>query len=193
MHVALPKPAISLGFLTIVEMADWGYVGGYLLLNGLGRPLEFHCTSPLKPNRAQEILYGPTLRPYVYGELIGKLLVSKSSQEPLLICTDVPEVLETRQHIERPVVLVLAEPPAAAPPREHAGLELFRRVDAAHGPKRPWHPFRHRQHWLAVPASHPQDEPIVTERCAALRGDFDLLEPFTRIREAIAEAQRGAR
>ena len=54
-----PKPA--LGFLTVVEHPQHGLFGGYLLLNHGGRPLEFHCTAPIKPNRAQEILYGPTL------------------------------------------------------------------------------------------------------------------------------------
>src|SRR4051812_23172961 len=55
----------ALGFLTVVEDEQQGLVGGYLLLNPLGRPVEFHCTAPVKPNRAQQILYGPTLRPYL--------------------------------------------------------------------------------------------------------------------------------
>ena len=57
-----------MGFLTVVEHPEFGLFGGYLLLNWAGRPLEFHCTAPLKPNRAQEILYGPTLEPFLYGE-----------------------------------------------------------------------------------------------------------------------------
>ena len=65
MSSAPPKSAACLGFLTVVEHAELGLLGGYLLLNAAGRPLEFHCTAPVKPNRAQEILYGPTLRPYL--------------------------------------------------------------------------------------------------------------------------------
>ena len=42
-----------------------------MLLNLAGRPLEFHCTAPVKPNRVQQILYGPSLQPYLYGEQIG--------------------------------------------------------------------------------------------------------------------------
>ena len=51
---AKSKPA--LGFLTVVEHPQYGLFGGYLVLNLAGRPLEFHCTAPIKPNRAQEIL-----------------------------------------------------------------------------------------------------------------------------------------
>src|SRR5688500_11494160 len=58
----------ALGFLTVVEHDQFGLVGGYLILNSSGRPLEFHCTAPVKPSRAQQILYGPTLTPYLYGE-----------------------------------------------------------------------------------------------------------------------------
>ena len=56
---------------------EQGLFGGYLVLNLLGRPLEFHCTAPVRPNRAQEILYGPTLDPYLCGERIGQTLVGE--------------------------------------------------------------------------------------------------------------------
>ena len=73
-----PNSGCALGFLTVVDSPQHGLFGGFLLLNGGGRPLEFHCTAPVKANRAQRILYGPTLMPYLYGEQIGRTLVEKS-------------------------------------------------------------------------------------------------------------------
>ena len=73
----------TLGFLTVVEHPQYGLFGGYLILNTAGRPLEFHCTAPIKPNRAQEILYGPTLESFLYGEQIGQTLISQGSTPPL--------------------------------------------------------------------------------------------------------------
>ena len=35
------------GFLTAVESGSHGVFGGYLLVDPLGRPLEFHCTAPV--------------------------------------------------------------------------------------------------------------------------------------------------
>ena len=58
-------------------MAAFGRVD--VLLNAAGRPLEFHCTAPIKPNRAQEILYGPTLESFLYGEQIGQTLIGQSN------------------------------------------------------------------------------------------------------------------
>src|SRR6266436_3036219 len=101
------KSQSALGFLTVLEHAQHGLMGGYLVLNAAGRPLEFHCTAPIKPNRAQEILYGPTLEPFLYGEQIGRTLVEKSAVEVQLFCTDLAAVLAVREHVSPPVALVL--------------------------------------------------------------------------------------
>ena len=100
--------ATAIGFLTAIQREPHGLFGGYLLLNTAGRPLEFHCTVPLKPNRAQQILYGPTLEPFLFGEQIGATLVNKSALEPLVVLVDVPAMLAVREHIDLPTALVMA-------------------------------------------------------------------------------------
>ena len=54
----------AFGFLTAVDTPTHGLFGGYLVVDSLGRPLEFHCTAPVKVTRAQQILYAdePVLR-----------------------------------------------------------------------------------------------------------------------------------
>ena len=42
------KPVACLGFLTVVEHAELGLLGGYLLLNAAGRPLEITSRSSLR-------------------------------------------------------------------------------------------------------------------------------------------------
>ena len=101
------KPSPCVGFLTVVESAELGLLGGYLLLNASGRPLEFHCTAPVKPNRTQEILYGPTLQPYLHGEVIGQALLAKSKLVPIAVCTNSEAVLAVRDFTPTPVVFVL--------------------------------------------------------------------------------------
>src|SRR6185503_12431585 len=98
-----------------------GFFGGYLVLNSSGRPLEFHCTAPIKPNRAQEILYGPTLQPYLYGEQIGQTLVRASQLKVPLLVTDLAPMLATAELVAEPLVLLLprvapagTEPPGLA-------------------------------------------------------------------------------
>ncbi len=101
------RPQTALGFLTVRNNEESGLIGGYLLLNEVGRPLEFHCTAPVKPNRAQQILFGPTLEPFLYGEQIGQTLLLKGSVEPLAVYTDVEAALSVRDFVSTPVALVL--------------------------------------------------------------------------------------
>src|SRR5438045_5500525 len=94
-----------LGFLTVLQEAG-GFVGGYLLTNLWGRPLEFRLSTAVQPNRVQQILYGPTLGVYVAAELIGKTLVEKTNAKAQLILTDCRTTLELRRCIDVPVVWV---------------------------------------------------------------------------------------
>lgn len=82
------QPA-TFGYLLVLEDEHTGFTGGLLTVCDRGRPLEFHCTEPVTPSRAQEILFGPTLRNYVCGELIGGALLAKAKLPiGLLLTTD---------------------------------------------------------------------------------------------------------
>jgi hypothetical protein len=198
MSASTAKAAASVGFLTVLDQGEDGLFGGYLVLNAAGRPLEFHCTAPVKANRAQQILYGRTLAPYLYGEQIGQTLVGKAKTSPRWICTDVQPALSVREFIETPVALVLeaaAEQDEA--PSDEPESSVRWRLDAA----QPNAPRPHAAGLLefdldgfplAVSPSWSDDCEAVKSVWRELAG-LDLREPFTRIREAIEEAQKAAR
>src|SRR5262245_22712459 len=85
----------KLGFLAVVEEPS-GYIGGYLIANAWGRPLEFRVSNPVQPSRAQQILYGDTLRPYIFAELIGKTLVGNTATSVEIIITHCRPILDLR-------------------------------------------------------------------------------------------------
>lgn len=188
------KSPPALGFLTILRQEPHGLFGGYLILNALGRPLEFHCTAPIKPNRAQEILYGPTLDAFLYGEQIGRTLLKQAGVEPLLICTDQETTLSVREHTELPVALVLPqdEPPIESIVPENSPQKIFR-IDGAHrgGPK--LLSFDLGRNRLALPTRSEDDRRKIVERLSGIAENLDLAEPFDRIRGAIAEARQAIR
>lgn len=181
----------ALGFLTVLEHEQLGLVGGYLILNAAGRPLEFHCTAPVKPNRAQQILFGPTLDAYLFGEQIGQTLVSQGSLKPTALYTDNQRVLSVREFVSLPVALVLAGEDGAqtAPPsiKSPSGW----RVDApqSSGQLAPFAVGRNR---LAVATGREADRQAILNRQQEL-STFDLGEPFQRIREAVEEAHKVSR
>lgn len=162
------KPTQSFAFYTVVEDEAIGYFGGYLALNAQGRPLEFHCTAPVLPSRAHRILYGKQLAGALIGERIGVALHAKSKSQPLAVLTDLAPAFELQTHIDTPVALITDNPP-----RELIGDKLG---------------FRD---WNLL--CHTGRTALVEERLSELTESLDLLEPFIRIREAIAEAKKTPR
>ncbi len=105
MPTSSTRAALNIGFLTVIQDAS-GYLGGYLVTNAWGRPLEFRLTTAVQPNRVQQLLYGDTLSPYLCSELIGKTLVDKSAATVQVILTDCEAVLELRRSVETPVAWI---------------------------------------------------------------------------------------
>src|SRR5260370_21684506 len=155
--------ALNLGFLTVLREAN-GYVGGYLVTNIWGRPLEFRLSTAVQPNRVQQILYGETLEPYIYADLIGKTLVDKTGTAAQMIVTDRPAALELRRSLNVPVAWIA--PSAADDPDANLipGVEAW----ARDGSKAPV--FVHTLFW--------EDVIPVRETLARLDGLVDLVEPF---------------
>lgn len=163
---------IQLGFLTIQHDSQ-GYSGGYLLTNAWGRPLEFRLTTSVQPNKVQQLLYGPTLRPYVCADLLGKALVGKAATPPTLLLTDCDAALELRTQLDIPLAWLapLDHPQAMA--LEQAGSLVAKT----------------QSHALLCHARHGGDvERVRTVLHAA--DPVDLAEPFHRVREALAEAKK---
>ena len=153
-----------LGFLTEIRIGERGYVGGLLVTNHLGRPLEFQCTAPVKPNRTQEILYGPTLVTFLLAELIGRTLVEKIGVKPHLVLVERKDLLELRRHVDLPVACL-----EEGAETEAMGIGLGRQSVV-------WH------------ADFPEDETPIQCGAARITADADLSEPFGRVRDALAEA-----
>jgi hypothetical protein len=183
----------AIGFLTVVEHADWGLTGGLLAINVIGRPLEFHCTAPFRPTRAQQILYGPTLRPFVYGEQIAQTLLSRLKSETMFICTDVEPVMCVRDLVSRPLILLLERTVERA--TEPTSKQLLLRLDSPHRPPPPclgrMVEFSMGNHLAGVLPRHQADRDRVLDGWSQIAESLDLNEPFGRIRDALEEAQRG--
>jgi hypothetical protein len=163
----------NLGFLTVLHEPS-GYLGGYLVTNIWGRPLEFRLSSAVQPNKVQQILYGGTLQPYICADLIGKTLVDKAGIPVQMVLTDRELVLDLRLKMETPVVWLA---PPDDPSSALADAALVSPPVGGRGAVR-CHP------------RFPGDAAAAKELLARLDGAIDLGEPFNRIREAIGEARK---
>jgi hypothetical protein len=169
---AIASATVNLGFLTILQESN-GFLGGYLITNQWGRPLEFRLSTAVQPNRIHQILYGQTLQGYLCGELIGKTLVEKCTAQAHFILTDKSDALHLRPHVSAPVLLL--ENGAAATVDTQA-------IRVRSGQDKKPGVFGH--------ARFPEDKEAIEQLLERLDGRVDLNEPFARIREAIGEARK---
>ena len=157
---------LRLGFMETMEVDGRGHIGGLLITNQKGRPLEFQCTTPVKPNRTQEILFGQSLRAWLLGELIGSTLLDRVSIKPNVIITSDPNLLELRNHTSIPVACASDAKSKLA---EQGGtLRLGGSILRFHG-------------------SHELDAQTLSKQKHLIPDSADLAEPLERVREALAE------
>jgi hypothetical protein len=170
--MAEKKPQATIGYLTVVEDERTGWTGGLLVLDRGGRPLEFQCTLPVRPTRAHEILFGPTLRSHLIAEVIGKVLLEKCRTPLSLICCDQVEGIAIEAYTETPVALVAPAAEAEEGPVSDEMLAGSESVEVAGAS-------------LLVPLEKSQHVAALADQYRDLP---DAVEPFERIREAIQEA-----
>jgi hypothetical protein len=167
--------SVNLGFLTILQESGT-YVGGYLVTNHWGRPLEFRLSSNVQPNRMQQILYGGTLQAYICADLIGKTLVEKTGTAAHFIFTQCESALDLRLHVQAPVVWLASanDPVAEDLAEEGASVPMPRdaKVILIHHPR------------------YPADKSAIHDLMEQLNQSMELPEPFARVREALAEARK---
>lgn len=148
------------------------WVGGYLLVTVTGRPLEFHCTAPVTASHAQQILYGKSLRRFLFGEHLGTSLVKRAKLRPSLLMISDSEAAAVGRAVAAPTVLLPTEEVAEAP---FGATRLSELACEA---------------WLLSRDSTVDEQQTVVEAVQQFATAVDLKEPFERIREAIGEAQQ---
>lgn len=187
----------SLGFVSVRQRLDQGYFGGYLLINSVARPLEFHCTVPVQPTRAQSILFGPTLEEFLCGEQICRALLSRAKLQPQVVLVDSPAALCVRHWFDLPILWVRnLRSQAGAPADQSPTGEPSEPTSIDHGFHAPGYQ-RNASEYAQRSTEHYQFCCLESYRCdldsvdgliESYASEHDLREPFERIIEALSEA-----
>lgn len=188
-------PETTFGYLAMLESAEHGFFGGYLIVSLIGRPVEFHCTAPVRPSRAQKILYGATLEPFLLGEQIAGTLLDVAKLTPSLILANRDAALHVRSRSRSPMVLFcgpVAHTPEASPKPDSTALpDASSAAGVQHlHPAAAHEAFTAGSYLFQLPFGYESEQLAVTGLLAELARQVDLAEPFDRIAEAIREAQR---
>lgn len=131
----LPAEASTLyAYLTVTGDLQSGLVGGALVIDSRGRPVEFHCTEPVLVSRADEILYGATLTPHIFCDRIATSLLARLAGKGAMVIIDRPELEPLARDLSLPVVRLVrneateeAEPAGSPCEEVTASLDLLKR------------------------------------------------------------------
>jgi hypothetical protein len=174
-----PAPATqtTIGFLGHREFDDGeAYRGAILVTDEWGKPVEFRCTAPVRPNKLQRTLYGKSLLPHILTELIGVPLISSVREKPQLILIGDEAYFDVRHKVSVPLIRVarVGTPKAKQEdPTKSKSLLLqsasgkFAQVEI-------------EAHWRFA-----ADLDSSGERLRDLFGRWDLTEPFQRLSEGL--------
>ena len=80
---------LKLAYLLVTTPVPSVYIGGIMVTDSRGLPIEFRYTEPIQPTRIQQILYGQVLSSYIKREVILEtLLKSVESKFKCLLVED---------------------------------------------------------------------------------------------------------
>lgn len=155
---------LLLGFMTVIRTERGALRGGYLLTSDYGRPIEFHYTSEVRLSGIQRFLHGADSDDYLYAESIGKPMTDRQTKPPKIIIVDCVQLLNLRPLIPAPVLFVSGE--QATDETDTSSTEAYK-------------PICH--------ADFGQDLAAFEKIRELVSASFDWLEPFDRIKRALAE------
>ena len=165
-----------IGFLTVEPTHDQtGLIGAVLITDDKGYPLEFRCTTPVRPTPIQKILYGSLLKPYVSVELCGKRLLLEVQRKPALIVTSSSDLLALSGD-DIPIIAVVRAGEIIETESLAKDVERERLVSTS-------------GHFQPVILMTRRDQQQGVSKVKTILNDmfrnFDLAEPFERIRTAL--------
>jgi hypothetical protein len=177
---------VRLAFLAYVQAQDSNSGRGALLVTDEAtRPLEFRCTTPIKPNSLQRMLYGNTLRSYIAADLVGVPLLGAIQEKPSVVLVREPLFLKLRAKANFCMVCLRRQ-----------GEQISAVVGDGHSVI-PGEPTllncasgRFQPLTITAPPDHVSELDAALEVLRPIFSDADLLEPFDRIEKVVAELDR---
>ncbi len=158
---------LVLAYLCCPQDAANAFLGALMITDYHTRPLHYSFVQPIRPTSYQKILFGSMLEEHVKVDVISNRLLKDLPYVPDILFVDSQELTNVRRICEIPTAFLAFDP------------------NADHNPD--------RLTTLHYDAGHNQaHESFVGSVLASLERYVDLVDPFTRMREALKEAIKSA-
>lgn len=167
----------ALAFIVLSELDKGVFRGGVLVTDAHGKPLEFRCTSAIQPTAVQKTLYGGTLRAHMCVELTARPLLSALKEKPNAVLVTQEDFIEVRALIQTPLLVVSKQGSSIA---GQVDSDKPTKTELLDSPSGKFEPITVTCHW-----QHKDDIHTTLPDLSSLFSRFDLIEPFTRINNAL--------
>ncbi len=171
---------LTLGYVLSLSVAEDIFIGGTMVTDGAGLPLEFRYTEPVRATKLQRLLYGDVLEKYIHGDVIAGSLISRLEQKVDLFLVTDAALLEAIAAVGKKAALL---EPSRVPPLKEFGAsqdvsetEYFLQLNDSGAPAR------------VRLAARPTDAGMRSEVTRVLTEagrTMDLSEPLARVEAAI--------
>jgi len=171
---------LTLGYVLSLSVAEDVFIGGTMVTDGAGLPLEFRYTEPVRATKLQRLLYGDVLEKYIHGDVIAGSLIGRLEQKADLFLVSDPALLDAIAAVGKKAALL---EPSRVPPLKEFGAsqdvsdtEYFLQLNDSGAPAR------------VRLAARTADAGIRTEVTRVLTEagrTMDLTEPLARVEAAI--------
>lgn len=152
--------------------------GAFLLTDGTTKPLEFRCTSPVRPSNLQVVLYGKILEQHMIVELIGKPLIEQVREKLDIIIVMEKTFLDLRPKINFPIVQLTKEEGIdfSSDSDDEVDFQLLESQSGRFDP-------------IVLTTHHEftDDKQLARDTLSDIFNGYDLTEPFNRIKYALEQ------
>lgn len=110
----------TVGYVLSMAVADNVFMGGAMVTDTQGLPLEFRYTEPVRATKLQRVLYGDVLEKYIHGDVVAANLIGRLEQKPELFLVADAALLPALGASGKKAALLL---PTRLPPLKEWGAE----------------------------------------------------------------------
>lgn len=167
-----------IGYIDIYKTKQGEYLGGVLITDNLGIPIEFRHTETVSPSKVQQVLYGQALERFLKCETLAKCLLKEMEHKPSLLVVPDDEYYSLTKMFNYPFVqLALAN---REPMKQHGDFAEVTNEEIHLQLLTLRQPIRVRVGRSGAPTMN-----AVKDLLIDLGRTMDVLEPLARVRDAL--------
>ena len=168
---------LKIGYLSGIRVDDQ-FIGGVMITDSTGIPLEFKYTEPIRPTRIHQIIFGRVLERYIHEEVIKKNLLKEVKNTPQFYFVPEIELLGEDGGSKVPLLALQKTPLPAL-----SGIGEIQRIkdrEVLVQPATSTSPLR-----LTFESPEPDVQEKVLTGIRTFADKMDMMEPFGRVEQAL--------